>query len=599
MFLTGLKSFLGSFVLSLFMIFFINGFFGASKTPSSASSLPTQNISLFLKNSPHSYQKTDKIALMKPIENDIPSVFPSHNSEKVLTNQIKDVEEKEVANIEPISSNKKEVSPSLKKNPPQEKGKTLKQKKNTSKVRKNKSFNQNITVTLSDTIKKDLVLDKPVLSAKVKEDTDKFVKKAEAVPSKEIFQEKAQPTLSKADSPSLKEEKIVTIGNYKDESKLLIPLEKDNEPSRKSSTKYKINPASVENQVAMSDFNKPIAAMVTPASNAPSRKEEKDNEWQTMAEKYDDTPQPRPAKGLYERPQVQSAEQESPWIAAKGTKFPDNNTILDQEFYKNGEKLDLSADISDPKSLLADNKNSVKVAGEVVNNILIPIPEDILNNKNLMPDLVSDPKNKPLEDELKLKEAASTSNENISEIPFIAAKEDSENSETKQKSKGILGSLTSLFSSSDSADDDTSKQEKNIEEEQNDEFADKPSSFKFLAKNSKKMKILPSEIRLSFQPDRAEISGKTLDWLKAFAQKAIENDDVALEIRIDGSSSYALQQKRLNLLYNILTNLGLGYAKVHTVFTAREPNSFILRAVKTCEDSNKKRFDPASSYYRM
>ena len=117
MFLTGLKSFLGSFVLSLFMIFSINGFLGASKTPSSVSSLPTQNISLFLKNSPHSYQKTDKIALMKPIENDIPSVFSSHNSEKVLTNQIKDVEEKEVENIEPISSNKKEVSPSLKKIP--------------------------------------------------------------------------------------------------------------------------------------------------------------------------------------------------------------------------------------------------------------------------------------------------------------------------------------------------------------------------------------------------------------------------------------------------------------------------------------------------
>ena len=600
MFLTGLKSFLGSFALSLFMIFSINSFLGVSKTPSSVSSLPTQNISLFLKNIPHSYQKTDKIALMKPIEDDTPSVFSSHNSEKVLTNQIKDIEEKEVANIEFISSNKKDVPPSLKKNSPQEKGKTSNQKKNTSKAHKNKSFNQNITVTLSDSIKNDLALasDKPVLSAKAKEDTDRFVKKAEATPSKEIFQEKALPSLPKVDS-SEKEEKIVTIGNYKDEGKLLIPLEKDNEPSRKSSTKYKINPASVENQVAMADFNKPVAAMVTPADNKSSPKEEKDSEWQTMAEKHDDSPQPRPSKELYERPQVQPAKQESPWIAAKGTKFPDNNTILDQEFYKNGEKLDLSSDISDPKSLLADNKNSVKVAGEVVNNILIPIPEDILNNKNLMPDLVSDPKNKPLEDELKLKEAASTSNENISEIPFIASKEDSENSETKQKSKGILDSLTSLFSSSEGTDDDTSEQEKNIEEEQNVEFADKPSSFKFLAKNSKKMKILPSEIRLSFQPDRAEISGKTLDWLKAFAQKAIENDDVALEIRIDGSSSYALQQKRLNLLYNILTNLGLGYAKVHTVFTAREPNSFILRAVKTSEDSNKKRFDPASSYYRM
>ena len=112
------------------------------------------------------------------------------------------------------------------------------------------------------------------------------------------------------------------------------------------------------------------------------------------------------------------------------------------------------------------------------------------------------------------------------------------------------------------------------------------------------MKILPSEIRLSFQPDRAEISGKTLDWLKAFAQKAIENDDVALEIRIDGSSSYALQQKRLNLLYNILTNLGLEYNKVNTVFTHRGANTFILRVVKAGEDSDKKRYDPASIYYR-
>ncbi len=552
MFLTGLKSFFGSFVLSLFMIFSINSFFGANKTPSSVSTLPTQNISLFLKNSPHTYQKTDKIALMKPIEDNIPSVFPSQNSEKVLTNQTKDIEEKKIANIEPISSSKKEASPSLKKNPPLEKGKTSNQKKNASKARKNKSFNQNITVTLSDSIKKDFVLvaDEPVLSAKAKEDTDKFVKKAEAVPSKEIFQEKVQPTLPKADSPSLKEEKIVTIGNHKDEGKLLIPLEKDNESSRESSTKYKINPASVENQVAMANFNKPIAAMVTPAGNNSSSKEEKDGEWQTMAEKHDDTPQPRPAKELYERPQVQPVEQESPWIAAKGTKFPDNNTILDQEFYKNGEKLDLSADISDPKSLLADNKSSVKVAGEVVNNILIPIPEDILNNKNLMPNLVSDPKNKSLEDELKLKEASSMANENISEIPFIASKEDSESNTPPSESKGLLSSLTSLFSSSGSTDTDTNEQEKNIEEEQNDEFTNKPSSFKFLAQNRKKMKILPSEIRLSFQPDRAEISGKTLDWLKAFAQKAIENDDVALEIRIDGSSSYALQQKRLNLLYN-------------------------------------------------
>ena len=111
-------------------------------------------------------------------------------------------------------------------------------------------------------------------------------------------------------------------------------------------------------------------------------------------------------------------------------------------------------------------------------------------------------------------------------------------------------------------------------------------------------KILPTEIRLSFQTNRAEISGKTLNWIQAFAKKTMENDYTILEIRIDGTSSYNLQQKRLNLLYNILTNLGLDYEKVNTVFTNREPNSFVLRTVKTKEDSDKKQFDPASVYYR-
>ena len=54
---------------------------------------------------------------------------------------------------------------------------------------------------------------------------------------------------------------------------------------------------------------------------------------------------------------------------------------------------------------------------------------------------------------------------------------------------------------------------------------------------------------------------------------------MTLEVRINGTSSTALQQKRLNLLYNILTNKGVEYSKINTVFTAREPNSFILRSI--------------------
>ena len=105
-------------------------------------------------------------------------------------------------------------------------------------------------------------------------------------------------------------------------------------------------------------------------------------------------------------------------------------------------------------------------------------------------------------------------------------------------------------------------------------------------------------MRLSFQNGKAEISGKTLDWIKAFGQKALTNSDQILEIRIDGTSSIDIQQKRLNLLYNILTNLGLEYSKVNTVFTHRGANTFILRVVKAGEDSDKKRYDPVSIYYR-
>ena len=92
--------------------------------------------------------------------------------------------------------------------------------------------------------------------------------------------------------------------------------------------------------------------------------------------------------------------------------------------------------------------------------------------------------------------------------------------------------------------------------------------------------IIPSELKLFFQPNRAEISGQTLEWLHAFSQNAVKDDDVMIEIRIDGSGSYELQQKRLNLLYTIFANNGVNYDKINIIFTARDPNSFIIRNVK-------------------
>ena len=150
---------------------------------------------------------------------------------------------------------------------------------------------------------------------------------------------------------------------------------------------------------------------------------------------------------------------------------------------------------------------------------------------------------------------------------------------SKTQDKGLLKSITSIFSKDENkqvSDDDTSTP--------NGSFIDK-----FISKGKEKStqdKILPTEIRLAFQPNRAEISGVTLKWLQAFANKTIEDSSAGLEIRIDGGSSYQLQQKRLNLLHNILTNNGVNYRKIKTVFTTREPNSFIIRTIRLNNDTN-------------
>ena len=92
--------------------------------------------------------------------------------------------------------------------------------------------------------------------------------------------------------------------------------------------------------------------------------------------------------------------------------------------------------------------------------------------------------------------------------------------------------------------------------------------------------VAPTELKLSFQANRAEISGQTLEWIKAFSENVVNYDDVAIEIRLDRSAPYELQQKRLKLLYKILANNGVEYRKVNIIFTDREPNSFIIRNVR-------------------
>ena len=101
---------------------------------------------------------------------------------------------------------------------------------------------------------------------------------------------------------------------------------------------------------------------------------------------------------------------------------------------------------------------------------------------------------------------------------------------------------------------------------------------------------------MSFQPNRAEISGQTLEWLHAFSENAVKYENVLVEIRISKSAPYELQQKRLKLLYRILANNGVEYNKVNIIFTDREQNSFIIRNVRYATEEEQKKALAAKTY---
>ena len=396
---------------------------------------------------------------------------------------------------------------------------------------------------------------------------------------------------------------------------LLIPLQKINSAAR--SEKIAINSKAAESQVAMLNLEKPIKSVVAETENKKNESSEGANNkaeisgWQSMAEKKGEPATERAPNDIYKVTQVevmetpqddtantegkpddnntakdtseQNAADDNKWIAAKGTKFPVNQNVLEQDYYKQAQDTEKVSAVLSGEPLPKDK--GTKVAGEIVQNILIPIPDDIINNKDLKPKLASDPINQPLEEEVSRREAALEEDEG-SDIPFFVEGEEDKNSSEVKEAGGILNSISSLFSTTEKTQIADSG-DKNIK-----------SSEKKSENKIKKNKILPTEIRLSFQPNRAEISGNTLNWIQAFALKTKESDYNVLEVRIDGTSSFELQQKRLNLLYNILTNLGLEYRKVDPVFTSREPNSFILRVVNRGDNKEDIMGPVRAMYYR-
>ena len=293
----------------------------------------------------------------------------------------------------------------------------------------------------------------------------------------------------------------------------LLPIEKGQIDILAKATKVYIGTSSDLNQVALVDKNVPIESMEKAPKETPDSNE-KPQEWQDMAEKQPDA---------------------SPWIVAKAEGAVKNQALTEEEFFNK----ELSVQPSQAK---ADATPS-----GTAKNLLIPIPEEILKTENLVPKLSISPATTQI-----------AKDETVEEKPL----------EEKKPTNNILSSLNSLFKSEPQTQKTPTPSKKNI-----------LSSLKNKLKKKETLsgKIMPTEMRLSFQPNRAEISGQTLRWIQAFATKVAEDNSMAIEIRIDGTSAMELQQKRLNLLHNILANKGVTYSKINTVFTQREPNSFILR----------------------
>lgn len=365
------------------------------------------------------------------------------------------------------------------------------------------------------------------------------------------------------------------------EPEAIFPLEKTVDPLAPNAGAKVLRNAEA-NRVALAGSNVPIKSMTSEKSAQHQEPiANKSKSWEQM---------PR-------RDALADNGEDSPWVVAKGAVAPHNAMVAKEKYYQKDEAAIQKALNREP---LDTTNADLQLASGTVQNLLIPIPEEILNDENLTPQLVSSDKpddiKKEIEVERKLKEEVRP------EKPLIVKKEEKSEPQLiepvkyqtpqEQKKGNILSSLSSIFSSSSNVK----------ESKQNTDDDDFISSIKKKFKGSRSRgKIMPTEMRLSFQPNRAEISGQTLRWIQAFAGKAADDPAMSIEIRIDGTSGMELQQKRLNLLHNILTNKGVEYSKINTVFTNREPNSFIIRTITrnniNTETTKGRMSKPRESYY--
>ena len=272
-------------------------------------------------------------------------------------------------------------------------------------------------------------------------------------------------------------------------------------------------------------------------------------------------------------------EDSSPWVITKGSHFIDNKNLIEENNIKENLISDKFA-----QTIKDDEFISYKVAEKIKQSILFPIPDEILNDENLTPTFIkkktttNKTQNKPTT--TKKQSETQTKKEDKSILTNLTSwLKDDKKDEPKQKTKK-LPSYSSQETTEQKITEKTENKQINRTDREKDNFVAFYQTLQETTTKHEREKILPSELKLSFRPDRAEISGQTLRWLKAFSEKTTDSKTF-LQVRIDATAPIELQKKRLNLLYTIFMNNGVNLDKIDTVFSLTEPNTFIIRILTT------------------
>ena len=255
----------------------------------------------------------------------------------------------------------------------------------------------------------------------------------------------------------------------------------------------------------------------------------------------------------------------SPWSIAKGN-LSSKNKLLPTTL----NNKHLTSEISGNENLAPYN-----VAEKIKQSIIFPIPEEILSDENLTPTFI--------------KNSKQTTNKSNLQIV------DKKKVEKEDDKDGILDNLSKLlpqktektkktqpspvYNSQPQMSSQAKIVNKQLKQTKIKDVGDLYEAIQTTQKQNSQKKIFPTELKLTFNPDRAEISGQTLRWIKAFSEKAV-NNNYSLKINLNASTPNELQRKRLNLLYTILSNNGIDVEKVDTAFSQVGYDTFIIRLIK-------------------